>query len=263
MPDLKFSLPEVDSLDDVPEDFRSFYFEKDGKVQRQNPAAMASTMAKIRRENEKMAQELVERENRLSAYIEALGDDADPEIIKALKDKAARADQLPTNDEVEKRIRLVEENARKQMQGLQSEKTKLESIIETEAVSLQIREALKLADANQDGLDLLPQIMRTRVEKQYLDNGRIKLIPLDEDGTRMYADDGSEATLLDLANKFRETRPIFFNGSRASGLGTNGEAVSLPKNEKNWFKMSDAEKIDFQRKHPDKVAAMIAASMNA
>lgn len=257
----EFSLPEVDSLDEVPDDFRPFYFEKDGKVQRQNPQAMVSTMAKIRRENEKLSSEVLAKDNQLQSFIEVLGDDADPDVIKSLKDKAAKAEQLPTNEEVEKRIKLVEENARKQLEGLKVEKSKLESIIEKEAVEVQIRSALQAADANKDGLDLLPQLLRGRVEKQYTDDGRIKLIPLDEDGSRMYTQDGSDATLLDLANKMKDERPVFFNGSRASGIGSTGESVTIPKDAKDWYKMSAAEKAEFRKKHgKDAAVALMARS---
>lgn len=254
MPEKEFSLPEVDSLDQVPDDFRAFYFEKDGKVRRQDPDAMVKTMAAIRREKDKLAQELLDRENRLQAFVEVLGDDADPDIIKSLKDKAAKAEKLPTNDEVEKRIRLVEENAKKQYEALKGEKSRLESIIEREAVEVKIQAALQKADANKDGLEILPQLLRSRVEKKYTEDGRIELIPLDEDGSRMYTQDGSDATLLDLANKIKDERPIFFNGSRASGIGSNGETVTLPKDAKDWYKMSAEEKAEFRRKHGKQAA---------
>lgn len=253
----EFSLPEVSNLDEVPEEYRPFYFEKDGQVQRQNPQAMVSTMAKIRRENEKLSQDLLDRENRLQGFVEVLGDDADPDIIKGLKDKAAKAEQLPTNDEVEKRIRLVEENAKKQLEGLKSEKAKLESIIEKEAVEIQIKAALSAANANKDGLDLLPQLLRGRVEKKYTDDGRIELIPLDEDGSRMYTQDGSEATLVDLANKTKDTRPVFFNGTGASGVGATGQTVTIPKNAPKPSKMTPQEKRAFQKEHGDDAWAQL------
>lgn len=245
----EFSLPDVESIDEVPDEFRPFYFERDGKVQKQNPAAMASTLAKVRRENEKLAQELLERQNALAQFRDVLGDDADPEVIKQLKVKAARADTLPTDQEVEKRIRLVEENAAKQTAQLKKELELRERLIEQEAVKVQIRAALQQADANKDGLDLLPDLLRSRVEKVYTEDGRIKLIPLDSDGTRMYADDGSEATLADLANRLKDERPIFFNGSGARGLGTSGEAVTVPRDAKDPSKMSPQEKSEFIKKH--------------
>ena len=264
MSETKFSLPEVSSIDDVPDEYRPFYFEKEGKIQRQDPMAMKKTIDAVRREKDQLAKELMERDNRLGAFVDALGDDADPDYIKGLKEKAAKAEQLPTNDEVEKRIRLVEENYKKQQDLLKKELDQREKTIEKVTIASQLRDALKAADANEDGLDILPEILRKRVEKQYLDNGEVQLIPLDEDGTRMYADDGSDATLVDLANKFREKRPIFFNGSRASGMGTTGEQVVISKDQKNWFKMNDGERMDFRKKHgQQKTNALIAQSARA
>ena len=112
---VKFSLPEVNSLDEVPQEYRAYYFEKDGEIRRQDPGAMASTMAKIRRENEKLSSQIIEQEEQLNSFLDIMGDAADPDSLRALKEKAARAEQLPTNDEVEKRIKPVEENSNKQL----------------------------------------------------------------------------------------------------------------------------------------------------
>jgi len=261
MADSKFALPEVDTIDEVPEEYRAFYFEKDGKIKRQDPAAMASTMAKIRRENERLSGEVEQHQTRLTHFVEVFGDDADPESLKALKEKAAQADQLPSDKEVEKRIKTVEENYKKQLAAKDAELASREETIESVTVLGQLREALKSADANDDGLELLPKFMREQVEKEYLEGGKIKLYPLDEDGTRMYAEDGSEATLLDLANKIKAKRPIFFHGSKASGMGAGQDAVAVPANSKNWWKMSTAEKVEFSKKHgPEKAAALMSQS---
>lgn len=245
----EFSLPDVDSLEEVPEAFRAFYFEKDGKVVKQNPSAMASTMAKIRRENEKLSAERAEFEKKLKAYTEALGEDADPEIIRTLKEKAQRADAVPTDDEIKKRIAIIEENFKKQIALKEKELSESDAIIQQELIAGQIREALKQAEANQDGLDILPEILRRRVEVQRLGNGRIKLLPLDEDETRMYAEDGSEASLSDLVSEIRSKRAIFFNGSKGNGLGAGGTEAQLPKDAKNWLKMTAIEKSEFMKKH--------------
>ena len=263
--ELTFSLPDVESIDQVPEEYRPFYFEKEGKVQKQNPAAMASTMAKIRRENEKFEKDLAERDGLLKSYVEVFGEEPpSPEEIKALKEKASRADQQPTDQEVEKRIKLVEENYKKQLSHKDNEIKSRELTIERVTISGMLKEALKLADANTDGLDLLPDIMRKRVEKTIEADGSVKLYPLDEDGTRMYAEDGSEATLVDLANEFRTKRPVFFNGSGARGTGSNGETVVVPAGSKDWYKMSPQEKADFRKKHgPAAAAALMAKSAPA
>ena len=262
--ELTFSLPDVDSIDQVPEEYRPLYFEKEGKVQKQNPAAMASTMAKIRRDNEKTANELLEAQNTLASYRDVFGDDApDLDEIKALRAKAARADELPTDQEVEKRIKLVEENFKKQLALKDSDIKSRELTIEKVTISGMLKEALRAADANTDGLDLLPDIMRKRVEKVIEADGSVKLHPLDEDGTRMYAEDGSEATLVDLANEFRNKRPIFFNGSGARGTGSNGEAAVVPAGSKDWYKMSPQEKADFRKKHGPAAARALMQKSSA
>lgn len=262
MSETKFSLPEVSSIDDVPEEFRPYYFEKDGQVHRQNPAAMVSTMAKVRRENEKLSQELLDRENRLKTFIEVLGEDADPDVIKSLKEKAARAEGLPSDEEVAKRIRIVEENARKERAALEKKLHDRDRTIEIEAVESQLRAALQAANANEAGVRLLPETMRKRLQKNYLDDGRMELIPLDEDGTRMYNDDGSAATLVDLANKLRADAAFapLFEGTRASGLGTNGEAITLPKDSPNYWKLTDQQKIEFAKKHGQQKLMLLMAN---
>lgn len=258
--ELTFSLPDVESIDQVPEEYRPFYFEKEGKVQKQNPAAMASTMAKIRRENEKYEKDLAEKETALKSYLDVFGDEPlSPEDIKALKEKAARAEQQPTDHEVEKRIKLVEENFNKKLAMKDAEIKSRELTIEKVTIAGMLKEALRLADANSDGLDLLPDIMRKRVEKTIESDGSVKLYPLDEDGTRMYAEDGSEATLVDLANEFRNKRPVFFNSSGARGMGSNGESAIVPAGAKDWYKMSPQEKDDFRKKHGKAAAAALMA----
>lgn len=263
MTEKTFSLPDVDSLDEVPEEFRAFYFEKEGQVKRQDPGAMAATMAKLRREMDQVGSTLKEREKALNAYQEALGDDADPEVLRQLKEKAQRAESAPTDQEVEKRIKAVEDNFKKQLGLKEQEIASRESIIENVLIQNQIRDALRQADANDDGIDLLPKLMRDRVQKVYLDGGKIELVPLDEDGTRKFTEDGQEATLLDLANEYKAKRPIFFNGTSAKGFGSSGEPVNLPQGAKDWKSMTPMEKSEFRAKHGAKAAqAMISKSLS-
>lgn len=255
-----FALPDpsrFESLEAVPEGLRKFYFEKDGKVHEQDPQALVSTLAKTRRENEKLAKEILEAQNRLSAFVEILGDDADPEVIKSWKIKAAKAEELPSDQEIEKRIRLIEENHKKALSVKESEIKSRDLTIERVTINGMLREALRAADANQDGLDILPDLMRKRVEKHIKEDGSVELYPLDEDGTRMYADDGSEGTLVDLANELRAKRPIFFSGSKASGVGSSGENILLPKDAKNWYDMDAAEKAAFRKKHGREAATKL------
>lgn len=262
--ELTFSLPDVESIDQVPEEFRPYYFEKEGKVQKQNPAAMASTMAKVRRESEKTANDLQEAQTVIASYQEVFGDDVpDIEVIKELKAKAARADELPSDQEVEKRIKLVEENFNKKIALKDDEIKSRDLTIERVTIAGMLKDALRQADANDDGLDLLPDVMRKRVEKKFEADGSVSLFPLDEDGTRMYAEDGSEATLVDLANEFRNKRPIFFNGSGARGTGSNGEAAVVPSGAKDWYKMTPLEKADFRKKHGASAAAALMAKSTA
>lgn len=255
MPELTFSLPDVDALDQVPEEYRSFYFEKDGKVQRQNPQMMASTMAKVRRENEKLAGELLDRDNLVNSFKDVFGEDMpDADEIRGLIEKAGQADKLPTDADVEKRISTLEANHKKQLAAKDTEISARDKTIEQVTVRRLLQDALNAARANKDGLELLPEPMRSRTEMVIEEDGNIKLHPLDEDGTRMYTEDGGEASLVDLANKMREDRPIFFEGTRASGLDSGGEAVTLPRNSKNWYKMTRQEKIEFTKEHGEKAA---------
>lgn len=260
----EFSLPDVETIDEVPEPYRPFYFEKDGKVQKQNPAALASTLAKIRREKEQLANDLLEKDNKLAAFIEALGDDADPEVVKQLKAKAAKADTQPTNEEFDKRVRLVEENFKKIIGQKDKEIAEYDQIVKNELIDGQIRNALAQADANKDGLDILPAMLRSRVELQKLGNGKVKLIPLEKDGTKLFVGNGDEATLADLIAEVKNERAIFFNGSGNRGLGSGADAVNVPQDSKNPAKMSAQEKSEYIKKHGAKGwAALLAKHQSA
>ena len=258
----EFSLPEVESLDEVPEEYRGFYFEKDGKVHRQDPAAMASTMAKTRRENEALKKDKETLQGQIGGYQEVLGDDElSPEYLKTLKEKAALGEKAPTDTEVEKRISTIEANHGKKIEALNKTIGDKDAIIEKIAVRGALVDALKQAKANGDGIELLPDRMRKRVEIAYTADGDIKLSPLDEDGTRMYAEDGSDATLLDLANQLKAKHGNLFEGTTATGMNTSGETVTVPKDAKNWWKMTDQERIEFTKKHgKDKATALMGQS---
>lgn len=255
----QFSLPEtVESLDVVPDDLKGFYFERDGKIQRQDPKALVSTLAKVRREGEARDKELQETKGALAAYQETLGDDADPDIVRALKEKAARADELPTDADVQKRIEKIEENYKKQLGLKDNEIASREKVIEQDLVDGRLSAALIEADADKDCVDLLTTSMRERVDRAY-ENGRIKLVPLDKDGTRLYREDGSDATLVDLAMEIRAARPKLFNGTANRGLGSGAEASNVPADAKNWYHMSAREKNDFRAKHGETVTARLIA----
>lgn len=257
MNDKTFSLPEVESLEEVPDEYRPFYFEKEGKIQRQDPTAMVKTVAALRREKAGAEATAKDAQELLSRYTEVLGEDFDINTVKEWKQKAAMAEQLPTDQEVEKRISLVKQDALKQLQMKEKEIEAAHRTIEEVTVKGMLKDALRSADANQDGLDILPDIMRKRVKRTINDDGTVSLHPLDEDGTQMYADDGSEATLLDLANEIRAKRPVFFNGSKASGIGATGETVNLPKDAPNWYKMSPEQKTAFTKKHGKEAATAL------
>lgn len=261
MPDKEFSLPEVSSLDEVPEDYRAFYYEKDGKVQRQNPASLAGQLAKSRRESEQKDAELLQTKNALAIYQEALGDEADPETIRLLKDKAARADASPTEADVQKRLDTLRADYEKKMKAQSAEMQKLDSIVRNNTVADRLREALREANASDDGVALLPERMLNRVSVDYADNGKITIRVLDEDGTGMYVN-GQEASLVDLATELKTKHPSLFKGSGATGMGSGANATSVPSNVKSWSKMTDAEKIAFQKQHGRAaVNAMIARDL--
>lgn len=243
-----FSLPDVDSLDEVPEEYRAYYYRKDGQIVRQNPAAMASTLAKMRREAEELKGDRDALKARWDAVAESFGADATPEKIREIKARADKAIDAPTDEEFNKRVRIIEETAKKQIEALKKQIDERDAIIEKEAVEAQIRDALKRAGAREEALDILPELLRRRVEKRFED-GRLKLQPLDADNLRMYAEDGhTPATLYDLAVQIRSQKPIFFSAPQPAGLGSGGSPGSgAPA--PDWFKMTPAEKAEFSRKH--------------
>lgn len=256
----QFSLPEVDSLDEVPEDYKSFYFVSEGKVQRQKPDMLVSTLNKIKRDNERVAAELLETKNALALYKEALGEDADPERLRALKEKAAKADSLTSDEDVEKRIATVKAAHDREIEKIRAVIKDREESLEEYAVMSAVRDALKQVDADEDALDLLPQKIRSRLKVEFKDK-KVNVSVLNEDGSQKIRDDGQDATLLDLANEFKSTRPKLFNGTKNTGAGGMPDAFQIPAGQKSWWKMTDSERIEYARKNgKEKAQAFMAAS---
>lgn len=263
-----FSLPEVESLAEVPDEYKAFYFEKEGKVHRQKPDAMASTMAKQSRELERQKEALSASEQAMAAYREALGENADPAKLKELKEKAALADSAHTPDEVKARLdkqaaTFAEE--KKRLQSLVSEKDQL---LDQVGVMGEIKRLLATAGVNKMGEQFLPDQIRKRVDVRY-ENGTIKLIPQATDGGTLIGGDGQDASMMDLIQEFKSNTEVYgqmFNGTQnsGSGSGNNGGRGGFSASDGNWFKMSREQQIAY-RKQPgmtqERVNAFIAHSM--
>lgn len=256
MADKDFSLPEVNSLDEVPADFKKFYFEKDGKVQKADPSALASSLAQVRRENDQLNTKLLAASERVSAFTELLGDNADPEFIRTLQEKAARADNAPNESEIQRRLDTLKQDYEKKLQVASGETERFQQIIKKNTVTDKLREALREVNATEDGLSLLPERMMDRVEVSYAENGEIELKVLDKDGAGMYVT-GQPASLVDLATELKSSHASLFKGSGASGMGSGQNSVNLPSNAKSWWKMSDDERIAFTREHGQAAASAL------
>lgn len=217
---LKFA---VDSLDVVDEPFRPLYAEKDGKFVlsvEDIPHPDNSEVERLAAKARKAETEAISHRKQLEKW-KATGKTPDEvaEILKAAEE--AELKKAQESGDHATILKQHQEKWAKREAELAEELNAARASERGAVVGERVMGALGKEGATEEGIDLLPERLATRIKFETKDGKRILKI-MQADGETPMAGSGTDgiATIDDLVKEAKQKWPSLFKGSGASGSGT-------------------------------------------
>jgi DNA-binding transcriptional MerR regulator len=207
----------VDSLEAVPELLRGFYVEQgDGKYQLEDVTALRNSMTHAKRERD----EARKRAKAVDRW-EKLGKSPDEieELLKAREEEDTK--KAEAEGDHAKILKQHQDKWAKERADLEAELNAARTSERSAIISTSIMAALTKANVTEEGADLLPDRLASRIVFETKDGTRVVKI-LQADGESPMAGSGKEgaATFDDLVKEATSKWPSLFKGSGRTGSGT-------------------------------------------
>ncbi len=237
----------VDSLDSVDEAIRGFYEEKDGKFHLQDITALKNTVTHVKNE----LKDAKSKAAQVTKW-EKLGKSAE-EIQELLNAQAADAEKKAREaGDHEALLRQHQSNWEKEKGTLTSQVDIWRNKYQNTELSYNLTSELMKNEATAEGIELLPNILRDRVQFE-VDGDTVKTKILSGDKKTAMAGGGADgqATFADLVKEAKTKYPSLFKGTGQSGSGasdTDDKGGAGHGNIKR-SQMTITEKSDFIAKH--------------
>lgn len=248
----------VDTLDSVDEDLRGFYIEKDGKFHLEDVTALRNTMKHVKTERDEARKKAKD-----VAKWEGLGKSAE-EIQELLAAQATEAERKAREaGDHETILNQHRENWNKEKSTLTSAVDIWRNKYQNTELSYNLTSELVKLEATAEGIELLPNILKDRVQFE-VDGDTVKTKILAGDKKTALAGNGADgqATFADLVKEAKTKFPSLFKGSGQGGSGASDSDDDAGGGHGNLKRstMSMEDKTNFIRKHGE--AKYLALPMN-
>jgi DNA-binding transcriptional MerR regulator len=239
-----FNIPEaIESIDTVPEKFRSLYVEKGGKFVFQDPAVLARSMENAKKEREEYRKRAasVEKWERLGKSPDEIA-----ELLSA-QQKAEEEKHLKAGEWEKVKANMLEQHE-KALKAKDEEVARMRATIDNRLIAAEATRAI----AEMKGVPdlLLPHVQRqTKVVQD--DSGEYVARVIDNKGEYRSNAKGEYLTIQDLVAEMREST-VFgraFEGTGAGGSGAPVKTSSAGGGNKKRSEMSAAEKAAYIGQH--------------
>lgn len=208
----------VEKIDDVEENLRSLYVEKDGKFTLNVDGVEDTTSLKGALEKERKRANDAEKQRK---SWERIG--KSPEEIQALLDAQEEAERRKAEEAGDhaKILKQHQDKWSKEKTDLENELNAARASERGAIIGNSVMGALTKESATEEGLDLLPDRLANRIKFETRDGKRVLKI-MQADGESPMAGSGAEgsATIDDLVKEAKQKWPSLFKGSGQSGGGT-------------------------------------------
>lgn len=241
----------LEKLDGVPEHFHQFYEqaadgEHKGKYVLQDISSLKNALNYTKTERNEVKSKL----KQLEGY-STLG--KSPEEIRELLEKIEN-EQHESNKkkgDVDALLKQHQDKWGKEKETLAKDVDFWRGQYQNSHVNGNLASALAKLEATQEGLDLLPDRLKNRVQFQ-VEGNQVRTRIVNEDGTPM-AGSGADgmATFEDLVGEARKKYPSLFKGTGGSGSGAsnNGNGSGAGNSNLKRSKMTIPEKTAYLRDH--------------
>lgn len=240
----------VDSLDNVDPDLHGFYTEKDGKFHLEDVTALRNTMRHTKTE----LRDAKAKAAQVTAW-EKLG--KTPEEIQALLTAQAEKEAKEAKDRGDHEALLQQHQAawNQKEASLTGEVDIWRKKYQNTELSYNLTSELVKAEATNEGVELLPNILRDRVKFE-VEGDAVKMKILSADKTTPMAGGGADgqATFADLVKEAKTKFPSLFKGSGQSGSGasdTDDKGGDHSSGNLKRSQMTVAEKTEYISKHSE------------
>lgn len=243
----------LDKIEDAPEALRGEYTEKDGKFHLNVDGLEDTSGLKKALETERRtARDLEKKVKRW----EALGK-SDEEIAQLLKDhEEAERKKAEADGDHAKILKQHQDKWAKEKADLEAELNAARASERGAIIGTSIMAALTKANVTEEGADLLPDRLASRVKFETKDGARVIRI-MQADGETPMAGSGKDgaATFDDLVKEAVQKWPSLFKGSGRTGSGT-------PPNGAGGAGKKTMSRAEFERLPPVERSAVIKGGIS-
>jgi hypothetical protein len=226
----KIEIPtELPSLDEVPDQFKSLYVEKDGGggYVYKDPKAAIEGMRRAKEERGTALEEL--------STLKSQFKDIDPKRYKELVEKESTFKEVESANKGE--LEKIKNELKSNYEGQISERDK--KIIDANAryanriLDGDVAAALAQAGATEKGVKLLTKVMKGDVTTQWENDEPVFVILDPKTNKPKLNKEADRMSLVDLAKEMRESYPELFGSSAGSGggAGAGDKNVAAPTDE--------------------------------
>lgn len=238
----------VDSLDSVDPDLHQFYEERDGKFHLQDITALKNTVGHVKNE----LKEAKAKATKVAAW-EKLG--KTPDEIQAMLTAAAEDEERKAREKGDHETILKQHQTAwgQKEAALTGEVDIWRKKYQNTELSYNLTSELVKAEATNEGVELLPNILRDRVKFE-VEGDSVKMKILAADKTTPMAGGGADgqATFADLVKEAKTKFPSLFKGTGQSGSGasdTDDKGGDQSFGNLKRSEMSVSDKTAFIAKH--------------
>jgi flagellar biosynthesis GTPase FlhF len=240
----------VDSIESIPEPLRDYYEERDGKFALkvdgvEDTSGLKSALdaeRKIKRDLEKK----VKRWESLGKTDEEIAD-----LLKAQEE--AEAKRAKEAGDTEAILKQHQDKWAKDRKALEDELNAARASERNAIIENSVMAALTKASATEEGIDLLPDRLASRIKFE-TEGGKRVIRIMQPDGETPMAGSGTDglANFDDLVKEAMAKWPSLFKGTGAGGSGTPPKQSAGGTGGKKRSEMSAAEKAAFIGEHGQK-----------
>lgn len=239
----------TDTLEGVPEALHSFYEKGESGYKLKVDGMEDTTGLKSALQKEREAAKEAKRYKELGLSPEEIAE------LKASRDRMEE-DKAKAAGEWDKLREKLSNQHKTELDKIRAELDAIRNSEREARVESSLKSALAEAGATEEGMSLLPDILKARATVETVEGKRVVRV-LDADGSPMLAANGKDATLADLAAKASEKYPSLFKARTKAGSGTqpggSGAGRTEPKEVKasELVGMSPMEKAAFFKANPN------------